>query len=151
MCRVCGLREIQPLPEPQARRTEAEYPHRSRISPLFSPATLQFPATEPNLKVKKCFEAELGPVFLDRSGQKRVKGRIPKTQRTSSSEPFLVVLDRQIPSWPLACEIVFLLPETKRSDNLVYFHDCLPIEKRISISYLSCNFWRAIPSPGPSI
>ena len=59
---------------------------------------LQSPANEPNLKVKKCFEAELGPAFLDRSGQERVKGGILKTQRIPSSEPFLIVLDQQMPS-----------------------------------------------------
>lgn len=64
---------------------------------LFSPATLQSPATEPNLKVKKCFETELGPVFLDLSGQERVKGGILKTQRIPSSEPYLV-LEQQMPS-----------------------------------------------------
>lgn len=72
--------------------TEAEYPCFS----LLPPSNLLPP--EPNLKVKEYFKAELGPVFLDRSGQERVKGGILKTQRIPSSEPFLIVLDQQMPS-----------------------------------------------------
>lgn len=110
MGRICDLREMQPPSEPQASRTEAEMPQPP------SPAALQAPAKSPQLaeanqELKSCFQADLGPASLHRAGQGRRKSGTGGAQRTTSSEPFFVVLDRQRPLDLWHLELCFCCPK----------------------------------------
>lgn len=103
--RTWDLRGMRPLSEPQASRAEAGMPQPP------SPPALQTPANSPTwLKPTRSRGAAFSqswaqPPCTEQSGRRR--SRAAGAQRTTSSEPFLLVLDGQTPLGPWHLELCF--------------------------------------------